>query len=176
MSFEGSETQNALAAINPAAATAGIAVAEADAPAVPLLAIRPAERMPRTPSETVMRDVRALLEAAGVGADLRQDAVLTTPLGHTACTADTDPVTIGRHPDAAIVVMDSLVSRQHCIVSSTPNGVVLTDLESTNGTWVRRAGQQIVVHPGTAVRLQHGDVLCCEDLDIAVVAIRTALA
>lgn len=45
-------------------------------------------------------------------------------------------VTIGRGSGAGIVVDDSGVSRIHCELSVTPQGTILTDLGSTNGTFV----------------------------------------
>ncbi|MDO4792065.1 MAG: DUF3662 and FHA domain-containing protein [Buchananella hordeovulneris] len=44
--------------------------------------------------------------------------------------------TIGRGSNAGIVVNDSGVSRVHCELSVTPQGTILTDLGSTNGTFV----------------------------------------
>lgn len=44
--------------------------------------------------------------------------------------------TIGRGTEADIVVDDSGVSRQHIRFEVTPNGTILTDLGSTNGTFV----------------------------------------
>lgn len=49
----------------------------------------------------------------------------------------TEPVTvIGRSSKADITVDDSGVSRQHVKFEITPDGVILTDLGSTNGTFV----------------------------------------
>lgn len=47
------------------------------------------------------------------------------------------PVTIGRHSDATIIIGDdNLLSRLHCRLEASPQGVVLRDLNSRNGTWV----------------------------------------
>ncbi|MDO4259302.1 MAG: DUF3662 and FHA domain-containing protein [Actinomycetaceae bacterium] len=49
----------------------------------------------------------------------------------------TQPVTVlGRGTEADVIVDDSGVSRQHLELRITPNGVIATDLGSTNGTWV----------------------------------------
>lgn len=65
----------------------------------------------------------------------------------------TGPVTIiGRGSDADIVVDDPGVSRQHLEIRVTPDGVVATDLGSTNGTFVE--GHQI-----TAATLVDGNTL-----------------
>jgi pSer/pThr/pTyr-binding forkhead associated (FHA) protein len=43
---------------------------------------------------------------------------------------------LGRAPDAAIPLADENVSRQHAVIESTEQRVVLIDLGSVNGTWV----------------------------------------
>ena len=45
-------------------------------------------------------------------------------------------VTIGRSPTNNIFVRDKNVSRVHCQIVVTEAGCVLTDLQSTNGTFV----------------------------------------
>ena len=48
-----------------------------------------------------------------------------------------EPITvIGRGSDADIVINDPGVSRKHAEIRITPTGVILTDLGSTNGTFV----------------------------------------
>ena len=46
------------------------------------------------------------------------------------------PLIIGRSPQAAVVINDSNVSRQHAEVWRTAEGVAIRDLRSTNGTFV----------------------------------------
>jgi Protein of unknown function (DUF3662)/Inner membrane component of T3SS, cytoplasmic domain len=48
----------------------------------------------------------------------------------------TDPLVIGRLPDCGIVLADTNVSRRHAELRRVGDGVVLTDLGSTNGTRV----------------------------------------
>ena len=55
------------------------------------------------------------------------------------------PLTLGRSPECTIQLADDSVSRQHCRVSPGPDGVVLVDNGSTNGTYVN----------GTAVSARH---------------------
>ena len=57
----------------------------------------------------------------------------------------TDPVVIGRLPECTVVLGDTNVSRRHAEVRRTGDGVVVTDLGSTNGTRVN----------GVAVREQY---------------------
>src|SRR5512137_3215806 len=49
---------------------------------------------------------------------------------------DGAPLTIGRSQECTIQLSDDSVSRQHCRVSPGDDGVVLVDLNSTNGTYV----------------------------------------
>jgi len=49
---------------------------------------------------------------------------------------DGAPLTIGRSQECTIQLADDSVSRQHCSVSPGDDGVVLVDLNSTNGTYV----------------------------------------
>ena len=45
-------------------------------------------------------------------------------------------LTIGRHPECGMMVDDAQVSGLHCKLVAGPEGVVLTDLGSSNGTFV----------------------------------------
>jgi pSer/pThr/pTyr-binding forkhead associated (FHA) protein/Mg-chelatase subunit ChlD len=51
------------------------------------------------------------------------------------------PLTIGRHPRNAVVLNDPQVSARHAVIHRTPQGYVLTDLSSKNGTFVN--GDQV---------------------------------
>lgn len=65
----------------------------------------------------------------------------------------TGPVTIiGRGSDADVVIEDSGVSRHHLELRMTPDGVIATDLNSTNGTYVE--GNRI-----SAALLQDGNAI-----------------
>jgi two-component system, NtrC family, response regulator GlrR len=62
-------------------------------------------------------------------------------------------LTVGSSGHNDVVLGDSTVSRYHCELRATPAGVMVTDLDSRNGTlvegvWVKEA------------RLKHGDVVC----------------
>ena len=52
-----------------------------------------------------------------------------------------DPVQIGRQAGNALVLEDNLISRKHCAIVRAPNGFVVKDLGSSNGTFVN--GEQI---------------------------------
>jgi pSer/pThr/pTyr-binding forkhead associated (FHA) protein len=64
------------------------------------------------------------------------------------------PFVVGRSRQADFVVGEDTVSRLHAQIVRTPDGFVLTDLGSTNGTWLagRRVGQ-VDVAAGDVVRL-----------------------
>ncbi|MDN5763376.1 MAG: zinc-ribbon and FHA domain-containing protein [Microlunatus sp.] len=63
---------------------------------------------------------------------------------------NTDQVTAGRHEDSDIFLDDISVSRRHATFIRTPDGTVLTDRGSLNGTYVNR---ELV----DSTLLRHGD-------------------
>ncbi|MGH9092772.1 MAG: FhaA domain-containing protein [Acidimicrobiales bacterium] len=71
-------------------------------------------------------------------------AELVLPDGNRVALGD-DPVVVGRLPECAVVLGDPNVSRRHAEVRRAGDGVVVTDLGSTNGTRVN----------GVSVREQH---------------------
>ena len=52
----------------------------------------------------------------------------------------------GRGPDNDVDVDDDAVSRRHAVIMASPDGYVLRDLDSANGTYVNR---DEVGHKGT---------------------------
>jgi len=56
------------------------------------------------------------------------------------------PITIGRDVDNDIPLDDSKLSRRHCRIVRAPEGFVLEDMESSNGSYVNgeRAGRQVL--------------------------------
>jgi DNA-binding winged helix-turn-helix (wHTH) protein len=63
------------------------------------------------------------------------------------------PLLVGREPTCEIVVADRMVSRFHARITPTPEGMVLEDLDSKNGT--HRNGDQVYGQ----VILQDGDTV-----------------
>ena len=51
-------------------------------------------------------------------------------------TADMSSISVGRGPDNALVLVDLMASRQHCIIERTADGWRVRDLGSANGTFV----------------------------------------
>lgn len=52
---------------------------------------------------------------------------------------------IGRSPSSTIYIRDKHISRVHCQVTVTDEGCVITDLQSTNGTYLN--GSKITSQP-----------------------------
>jgi len=66
----------------------------------------------------------------------------------------TDTLAIGTAKDNALVVGDFTVSRYHLEVKVRPNGIEVSDLGSTNGTYIGAVRiERAVVPPGTVVKL-----------------------
>jgi len=67
---------------------------------------------------------------------------------------DSAGVKIGRSPPADIVLSHKSISREHCIVSLGKDGLLVTDLESTNGTYIDEERISRAILPvGSVVRL-----------------------
>ncbi|MFR9779240.1 FHA domain-containing protein [Micromonospora sp. MS34] len=66
-----------------------------------------------------------------------------------------DPQVIGRAPTTDIMLTDPHLSRRHATVQLTAEGVSLTDLGSTNGTWLNdeRIAGSVHLADGDVVRL-----------------------
>ena len=67
-----------------------------------------------------------------------------------SCTFEKEGISIGRDGTCDIVVENDVASRRHATVERTPEGYVLSDLQSHNGTYVR--GERVFQH-----RLAPGD-------------------
>ncbi len=65
---------------------------------------------------------------------------------------DGDRTTLGRHPESEISLDDITVSRRHAEIVNTPDGYVVVDAGSLNGTYVNQ--ERVERSP-----LQHGDEL-----------------
>jgi hypothetical protein len=75
-----------------------------------------------------------------------------------------EPYSIGRDPDNDAVLHDREVSRHHAEIRQMAGGYAITDLNSTNGTFVNdaRVHESQPLHPGDKVRLGT-TVLSCEE-------------
>src|ERR1700743_3267035 len=67
---------------------------------------------------------------------------------------------VGRHPDNDFSIDHETISTVHCEMVLQDSGVLLRDLESTNGTFVdNEPVREISLAPGQIVRLRHGELL-----------------
>lgn len=73
--------------------------------------------------------------------------------GLLECLATGAPTVIGRLPSCDVVVSDESVSRRHAMLVRDGPRVIITDLDSTNGTFLNgRWIAQAEVRPGDRVR------------------------
>jgi diguanylate cyclase (GGDEF)-like protein len=64
-------------------------------------------------------------------------------------------VVIGRGEDCEIRVLDNSVSRRHCRIEHTPEGYLVLDMQSTNGTFIN----DVPSKDGNALLMKDGDSL-----------------
>jgi DNA-binding NtrC family response regulator len=103
------------------------------------------------------------MKTQGAGTALRQGGleipsvrVIATPPrgGEISATLEVDPLAIGTSADCDLIVPDPAVSRRHCEVVLTEQGVVLRDLGSKNGTFFGEARIVEAILPGgTSARI-----------------------
>jgi DNA-binding NtrC family response regulator len=108
--------------------------------------------------------------------ELRLDGFTLTivegPGTGTVLRARKSEISIGTAPANDLVLADQTVSRHHCSISATPQGFLLCDLGSSNGTWVGNvqlregyveSGARVKVGR-TTLRIDRGDEDICEPL------------
>jgi pSer/pThr/pTyr-binding forkhead associated (FHA) protein len=67
---------------------------------------------------------------------------------------DADVIRLGRHPDSEIILDDITVSRRHAELARTPEGYVVTDAGSLNGTYVNQERiDRAVLHHGDELQI-----------------------
>jgi pSer/pThr/pTyr-binding forkhead associated (FHA) protein len=101
----------------------------------PLVAVAPARgggKAPKAPKQA--KATKQKVAKSGV----RSLAVVEGPLAGTVIPLGTADVTIGRAPDSTIVLDDDYASNQHSRMSLLNGTWVVSDLGSTNGTWIDR--------------------------------------
>ncbi len=72
-----------------------------------------------------------------------------------------EPITMGRRSDNDIVVDETTVSRRHSLIMETPDGYVVRDLNTTNGTFVNQNWldqSERILHHGDQIRLGGSEV------------------
>ena len=123
----------------------------------------PPERAPETTS--VFR-ADFLAEAEPPGRDQPVSGVDALPAGSALLIVqrganagsrfllNTDSSSVGRHPDSDIFLDDISVSRRHASFLRTPQGVVVRDAGSLNGTYVNRElVDERLLHHGDEVQI-----------------------
>ena len=78
---------------------------------------------------------------------------ITSPAGLARMVLLTGTTTIGRDDDNDIVLAEATLSRCHAVLLAVPQGIVLIDLDSTNGTFVNDR----LIPPDTPVPIADGD-------------------
>jgi pSer/pThr/pTyr-binding forkhead associated (FHA) protein len=77
---------------------------------------------------------------------------------------------VGRHPDNDFSIEHDTISSVHCEIVLRDDGVILRDLESTNGTFVNdEPVREVQLSPGQVVRL--GDVELLVETTDAIIEI-----
>jgi pSer/pThr/pTyr-binding forkhead associated (FHA) protein len=67
---------------------------------------------------------------------------------------ETEHTNVGRHPDSEIFLDDITVSRRHVVLDRNPDGYVLRDVGSLNGTYVNRErADEAILHHGDEVQI-----------------------
>ncbi|MCY2955236.1 MAG: ATPase, T2SS/T4P/T4SS family [Planctomycetota bacterium] len=87
-----------------------------------------------------------------IGGMDRAFLMVTSAAGRKKVVLGDEPLTIGRHPENRLVVVEAQASRFHCVIETTAKGLVVKDLDSRNGTKVN--GQAV-----KTVFLKRGDVI-----------------
>lgn len=75
--------------------------------------------------------------------------------GRRLILPDQREIIVGRDEDCHMRIASSLVSRKHCVLKSTPEGVVVRDLHSQNGTYVNDVAitEPFVMKSGDVLRV-----------------------
>ncbi len=96
-------------------------------------------------------------EEAAVGALPSGSALLIVQRGANAGSRfllNTEASTVGRHSDSDIFLDDISVSRRHAVFLRRPEGTVVRDEGSLNGTYVnRRLVDEVLLQPGDEVQI-----------------------
>jgi pSer/pThr/pTyr-binding forkhead associated (FHA) protein len=111
----------------------------------------PREQVSETDHVLTKADL-ATVEALRPGTALL--VVLRGPNTGARFLLDDDEVMSGRHPESDIFLDDVTVSRKHAIFRRTPQGFVVRDVGSLNGTYVnRRLVDEVTLTTGDEVQI-----------------------
>lgn len=79
--------------------------------------------------------------------------------GDTIALQDGQSLVLGRGSQVSYRIQDPSISRRHCQIVNTPGGIILSDLGSSNGTYVN--GQRVtsvIINPGDSVVIGQNEV------------------
>lgn len=98
-------------------------------------------------------DSKAGNDAPGI-ARLTVVATGKNPLSATQFSID-ESIAIGRSDHNDIIVDDSFVSSEHACITAVKQDFVLTDLHSTNGTYLNngKIAEDVVLQPGDIIKI-----------------------
>lgn len=110
------------------------------------------QRVPSAPNVSELRTAAA--EGSAVS-ELHCLEINDSELGEDLFIIDTSSVKMGRNQPAEMVIPHKSVSREHCIVGLANDELLVTDLNSTNGTYVDdvRISRATVLPVGSVLRL-----------------------
>jgi transcriptional regulator of acetoin/glycerol metabolism len=104
------------------------------------------------PRTTSLETRASAFAPAGGGGDIVLTVLSGGARGTTRPLSGT--IKVGKAPDNELVLPDDTVSRHHCELTRTADGILVKDLSSTNGTKVNGARvQEATFPPGTVVKV-----------------------
>jgi general secretion pathway protein E len=85
---------------------------------------------------------------------------INTAAGNKQLILGREPISIGRHAENKLVLVDNMASRFHCVIEKVPDGYLLRDLGASNGTFVNgRKVKSSLLQPGDVVRIGTTDLV-----------------
>jgi hypothetical protein len=111
----------------------------------------PAPPPERKPSGPVLRPAEALTKLVLTQSEPSAEWLLTK-----------DTTSIGRMPDSDLCFTDDLrISREHAVIHRAPTAYILTDLNSSNGTFLNGTPltEPAVLHSGDLIRVGHTELI-----------------
>lgn len=109
----------------------------------------------RAAKKSVKESRKRANNTAGAGETPNHLLVTGGPLTGTLLSLHQGSISIGRSPSSTLVLDDRYASSNHATLTLQGNGWVLTDLGSTNGTYVdeERLAGSVQLRPGATVRI-----------------------
>ena len=113
-----------------------------------------AERLPRVPP-IVRQPIQAVAEVPASPSEVHCLEIEDAELPEELIIIETSSVKIGRVAPADIVLAHRSISREHCIVGIANDELLVTDLNSTNGTYIDdvRIDRATILPVGSVLRL-----------------------